>query len=203
MAFAEIHWADIPRDIEENGHRLESPPQWAGSVVDRLRQREDLKQSYSGSDVTTGATVVEEIAETIKILDRVLMPLEKAGAFTFDLGRILNQYLGDVQQVADFMYVRERFLKRFRERIDYLASISEAGEIHFIAHSEGSVLTLRTLLRALNTREQECPDTPPWFVAGTQSDDTRLSHRQTFDPLARDVGLALRRRNRSARCHRR
>jgi hypothetical protein len=163
MAFAEIHWADIPRDIEENGHRLESPPQWAGSVVDRLRQREDLKQSYSGSDVTTGATVVEEIAETIKILDRVLMPLEKAGAFTFDLGRILNQYLGDVQQVADFMYVRERFLKRFRERIDYLASISEAGEIHFIAHSEGSVLTLRTLLRALNTREQECPDTPPWL----------------------------------------
>lgn len=162
MAFAEIYWADIPREIE-GAHRLEPSPQWAGSVVDRLRQRNDLLRSYSGSDVTTGATVVEEVAETINILNRVLIPLEKAGSFTFDLGRVLNQYLGDVQQVADYVHVRESILRRFRERIEYLARISEAKEIHFVAHSEGTVLTLRALLRAMNTRVKESPETPQWL----------------------------------------
>lgn len=162
MAFAEIYWADIPREIED-AHRLEPSPQWAASVVDRLRQRNDLMRSYSGSDVTTGATVVEEVAETLNILSRVLIPLEKAGSFTFDLGRILNQYLGDVQQVADYAYVRDSILKRFRERIDHLAQISKAEEIHFVAHSEGTVLTLRTLLRAMNSRQGESPVAPAWL----------------------------------------
>lgn len=162
IAFAEIYWADIPREIED-AHRLEPSPQWAASVVDRLRQRYDLMRSYTGSDVTTGATVVEEVAETLNILSRVLIPLEKAGSFTFDLGRILNQYLGDVQQVADYMHVRERILKRFRARIDHLAQISEAKEIHFVAHSEGTVLTLRTLLRAMNSRAEESPVNPEWL----------------------------------------
>jgi len=162
MAFAEIYWADLPRKIED-AHRLEPSPQWAGSVVDRLRQRDDLHRSYSGSDVTTGATVVEELAETLKILSRVLIPLEKAGSFTFDLGRILDQYLGDVQQVADYIYVRESILKRFVARIDYLARLSAADEIHFVTHSEGTVLTLRTLLRCMNNHKDECPDAPAWL----------------------------------------
>ena len=155
MAFAEIYWADLPREIEQDGRRLEPLPQWAGSVVDRLRQREDLKQSYTGADVSLGATVVEEVAETVKILERVLLPLEKAGSFQFDLGRIVDQYLGDVQQVADFTFVRENFLKRFLARIGHLANQSAAQEIHFVAHSEGSVLTLRALLRALNLNPAE------------------------------------------------
>ncbi|MBK8038155.1 MAG: hypothetical protein IPK22_13645 [Verrucomicrobiaceae bacterium] len=149
MAFAEIHWADILRDTEKSGFRIEGSPPWAGSVVDRLRQRHDLASDFAEGSLSLGASVVEEVAETVKLLGNLLYLTDKAGIFTFDLGKITEQYLGDVQQVADFMYVRRRCLVRFKQRMRHLAKLFPAAKLHFVAHSEGSVMTLFTLLDAL------------------------------------------------------
>ncbi|WP_395753271.1 hypothetical protein [Prosthecobacter sp.] len=150
LGFAEIYWADMPRVAERDAHRLEYSPQWAGSVVDRLRQRNDLENGFSGPELTLGATVLEEVAESMKILQNLFFLTDKAGMFTFDLGNIMAQYLGDVQQVADFRYVREEIIKRFAVRVAYLAAKCPRANLHFVAHSEGTVLTFFTLLTAMN-----------------------------------------------------
>jgi len=162
MGFAEIYWSDLPRIAERDGKRLEDSPKWAGSVVDRLRQRHDLERTFSEADVTLGATVVEEVAETLRVLNNLLKVTDQAGVFKFDLGIILAQYLGDVQQVADFRYVRESFEARFSERIEYLARQCPGAQIHFVAHSEGSVLALRALLTALH-RPMPATQRPEWI----------------------------------------
>ena len=70
---------------------------------------------------------------------------------------------GGVQQVADFRFVRKIFRERFQKRIEHLAALSKAEEIHIIAHSEGTVMMLRVLLGALNNRNTESPARPPWI----------------------------------------
>lgn len=163
LDFAEIYWADLTRDAEADGHRLEFSPQWAGSVVDRLRQRHDLKEDFSGGDIATGAAVVEHIAQSVNILGRLFSLTEKAGLFTFDLAKVVTQYLGDVQQVADYRYIRAKIRNRFLRRIEHLANISKAPNIHFVAHSEGTAVLLRVLLGAMNKNSSESPTRPGWL----------------------------------------
>ena len=162
LGFAELYWADMPRGAERDGHRLEDSPQWAGSVVDRLRQRNDLKPDLNGSDLTLGATLLEELAELLNILKNLFFLTDKAGIFTFDLGTILAQYLGDVQQVADFRYIRERLVGRFMARIAFLAARCPNARLHFVAHSEGTVIIFLTLLQAMYKKIAGSAP-PPWL----------------------------------------
>lgn len=164
MAFAEVYWADVLRKAEKAGHRIEDSPKWAGSVVDRLRQRHDLKPGFdfSQAGLALGAMVVEEIAESLRILNNLLLLADKAGIFRFDLGKITEQYLGDVQQVADFRYIRDQCLDRFFARMQRIHSRLPKARIHFIAHSEGSVLCFYALLHALKDH-QRGKHPQPWI----------------------------------------
>ena len=148
-AFAEMHWAHLPRQLENAGYRLEDPTRWVGSIVERLTQRYDLTPAFGENGPRIAATVLQEIGETVALLERLLWLPKLAGIFDFDLGRVIERTLGDVEQVADFKEQRRKFLRCFLERMDALDQQCPAAEIHFIAHSEGAALLFFTLLTAL------------------------------------------------------
>ncbi|MDZ4404037.1 hypothetical protein [Prosthecobacter sp.] len=160
MAFAEFHWADLPRKLETECYRLEEPTKWARSVVERLSQRHNLtdKDKFGTHGPELAASVLEEIAETIRLLNQLLFLAGKAGVFNFDLGILLERYLCDVQQVADFMHQRKSILDRFLKRMTHLHSLCPTAEIHLVAHSEGSVVALYGLLKALNPQSLTSPE---------------------------------------------
>lgn len=149
-AFAEAHWADLPRQQEES-YRLEESKQWAGTVAKRFahRNRESLKDEFGFEGPRMAVTVLEQLIESVAIFEKLLVLAEKAGIFRFDLGHLLTAYLGDVQQVTDFRYLRDDGIqKRFLARMDQLARL-DPKEIHVIAHSEGTVVAFHGLLSAM------------------------------------------------------
>ena len=40
VGLAEIYWADIPREIQKEGHTLEEAKKWAATLVGRIWMRE-------------------------------------------------------------------------------------------------------------------------------------------------------------------
>jgi hypothetical protein len=97
--------------------------------------------------------VLDELVETIHILERLTFLAEKAGVFKFDLGRLLVDFVGDVQLVADFPRYRGKIIQQFDKTMR--ASLSAAPkdkrkELYIIAHSEGTVITFLALLEALS-----------------------------------------------------
>ncbi len=150
-AFAEVYWADIPREIDVKGYRLEESTKWAGSVVERLCQRHDVARDFVGGP-QLGATVLEEIAGSLQIIERLLSLAQAAGFMKLNLPAILSAYLGDVQQVADNRFQREAILLRFFSRMRDLVkpeNLAPDADIHIIAHSEGTVVAFLGLLYAL------------------------------------------------------
>lgn len=147
-AFAELHWAHLPR-LLERGHRLEDPTVWPKSIVDRLGQRHNLNAEFHETGLRIAATVVEEIGTTIRVLDRLLAIFRIIGKFEFDLKRVVECSLCDVQQVAEYQGQRWKFLKYFFHRMEALSKRCPGAEIHFVAHSEGSALAFYALLSAL------------------------------------------------------
>ena len=173
FGFAEVYWAHIARDLQTAGYRLEESKKWAASVVERLSQREGLRPPASGEVAIFGkrgplvaATVVSEVAETLRILDLLLSMARKAGFIDLNLPKILEAYLGDVQQVADFMDQRRRIRRQFLLRMqDVVAkcrskdgALPDDFEIHLVAHSEGTVVAFLGLLYALRQQTQEVVD---------------------------------------------
>jgi hypothetical protein len=112
-AFAEMHWAHLPRKLEDQGHRLEDPTVWVGSIVDRLGQRHNLRAEFNETGPRIAATVVEEIGESLRLLERLLLVFKLGGIFDFEIGRIVERSLCDVQQVADLQGQRRTFLRYF------------------------------------------------------------------------------------------
>jgi len=49
FAFAEVYWADLPRNLEKEGYRLEESKRWAASMVERLGQRHNLTKEFGES----------------------------------------------------------------------------------------------------------------------------------------------------------
>ena len=149
FGFVEIYWADIPRIPEKEGYTLEESKKWGKTVVERLR-------TYSKSDPTTlrprdvemAKGLLEEILETLTVLDRLLLIADKAGLFKFNLQEILINYLGDVQLVTDFKKYRDKILHRFFEVMNYIQRFNPDAEIYIVAHSEGTVVAFLSLLQA-------------------------------------------------------
>ena len=172
FGFAEVYWAHIARELQTAGYRLEESKKWAASVVERLSQREGLRGSNDGEPIfgkrgaLVAATVVSEVAETLRILDVLLSMARKAGFIDLNLPKILEAYLGDVQQVADFMdqrrRIRRQFLLRMQDVVDKCRnkdkSLPDDFEIHIVAHSEGTVVAFLGLLYALRQQTQEVVD---------------------------------------------
>jgi hypothetical protein len=162
VGFAEIFWADIPRDVVKSADLLEETKAWGRTVVSRA---EATYQAYvpaggqlTAADFKLGIGVVEELVETIGVLERLLAVAEKVGVFKFELAPLLRDYIGDVQIVADFPFQRAKVLYRFHgalaKIVDSFAALNRQNnqarrpEIYIIAHSEGSVISFLGMLEA-------------------------------------------------------
>src|SRR6185503_3919416 len=118
LAFAEVYWAAIPREIVEDKHTLEEAKRWATTIIERLRMRlrnTDPAEACRTEDFELSTQILHEMIETIAVADRLCYLADRAGVFTFDLRQVLDDYLGDVQTVTEFRDRRVKNLTAFRE----------------------------------------------------------------------------------------
>src|SRR5215210_715625 len=119
IGFTEVFWADIPQDIVEEGRTMEESKAWARTVVARARavykravpkfdennapSKGRLKvREFLEPDFSLAAEVLEEIIDTVHVLENLTFLAEKAGIMKFQLDEVLQDYLGDVQIVTEF-----------------------------------------------------------------------------------------------------
>jgi hypothetical protein len=166
LAFAEVYWAKVPREVSGDEHTIEESKKWAGTLVERLRLGWHLggeRPGYLNADYDRISMVVREMIQTLAVLERLSFLATQAGLFTFNLKKLLENYLADVQIVTEFDTARETILKEFRTTMSDLSDTYPTADIYLIAHSEGTVVSLLGLLEA---GRQDPP--PKWLaqVAG-------------------------------------
>ncbi|AJE02696.1 hypothetical protein GPICK_04325 [Geobacter pickeringii] len=98
--------------------------------------------------------------DTIAVLERLLFLADKAGLFRFDLKKLLDDYLGDVQLVTEFATHRQKILGRFFDVMEGIHSADPGAEIQIVAHSEGTVVTFLSLLEAMCA---DAANRPAWL----------------------------------------
>ncbi|OLL27226.1 MFS transporter [Burkholderia sp. SRS-W-2-2016] len=166
LAFGEVYWADIPRQVVKDEDKLEESKAWGLSIVSRAESSymESVRQrALEPADFKLAAGVVEEIVETVNVMQKLLTVADSAGLFKFDLAALLRDYVGDVQLVADFKHRREVILFRFHRVMQEIVSRVGARcgcdpEVYIVAHSEGTVISFLGILEALS-RDSTCnPD---------------------------------------------
>jgi hypothetical protein len=154
LAFAEVYWAKVPRDVVSDQHTIEEAKKWAGTLVERLRLKWKQSTTKGGcidADYERVKLVLEEMIQTLAVLERLSYLAAQAGLFTFDLKSLLENYLGDVQIVTEFHDQREKILEAFRQTMEEVNRIHPEAELFIVAHSEGTVISLLGLLRAGRT----------------------------------------------------
>lgn len=158
IGFAEVYWADIPKQLVQANDTLEESKAWGRTVVSRAQATytHHVKAGkLTPEDFGLGIGVVEEVIETIGVLENLLTIADKAGIFKFEIGGLLNDYIGDVQIVTEFPYYRDKILYRFHETISAIIDTytkcypGYSPEIYIVAHSEGTVISFMGLLQAL------------------------------------------------------
>lgn len=157
VGFSEVFWADIPDKVLKEGSTLEETKAWARTVVARAQaiwaRRRDVDAITP--DFSLAAEVLDEIIETVYVLENLLFLADKAGLFKFDLREVLEAYLGDVQIVAEFANYRRDIVLRFHQAMQNIyeeqRSIgNEKVRLHIVAHSEGTVVSFLGLLQAMS-----------------------------------------------------
>ena len=161
IGFTEVFWADIPQEVVEEGRTIEETKAWARTVVGRARficnrsaRARQNANSKSGTaaepDFSLAAEVLEEIIDTVHTLENLTFLAEKAGVMKFDLNRVLEEYLGDVQIVTEFTLFRNDIIGRFHSAMQQIHSEHPDANLHIVAHSEGTVVSFLGLLHALS-----------------------------------------------------
>ena len=160
IGFAEVHWADVVRQVARDGYTLEETKSWVNTVVERLRavDKKYLKSQTMSIDYVLIKQVLDEMVDGVRVLERLLFAAQKAGVLEFDLRRLLEDFLGDVQFVTEFETYRNRVLERFEEVMAAIEQVDGDKRVYIIAHSEGTIVTLIGLLRAA---KQQPP--PHWL----------------------------------------
>ncbi|MGI9025997.1 MAG: hypothetical protein ACR2GP_10525 [Burkholderiaceae bacterium] len=163
LAFAEVYWATIPRAAVTERHTLEDAKKWASTIVERLRLRWNQEpENHPGiacddSEFRLLKQVLTEMIQTVAVLERLCFLADRAGLFTFDLRKLLDDYLGDVQVVAEFGDSRHKIIKAFSDVMENANKEYPNAEIYVIAHSEGTVVSFLGLLQAFRQ-----PVPPTW-----------------------------------------
>ncbi|MEJ7873437.1 MAG: hypothetical protein WKF67_14360, partial [Rubrobacteraceae bacterium] len=159
-SFAEVYWAEFPRMVVENKHTLEETKQWARTLVERLRMRwrDCGKQGECREqDFVLIGQVLTEMIQTVAVIDRLTFLANRAGLFSFDLRKLLDDFVGDVQIVTEFTEQREKILGVFESVMKEVATTYKNASIYIVAHSEGTVVSLLGLLEAFRD-----PARPEW-----------------------------------------
>ena len=173
----------IPREVASKGFQLEETKRWGRTITHRLAQRAAaMEKPMPPREQRRLITVLDEMVETVKILERLNFVASKAGLFTFSLGALMRDFVGDVQIVADFPARRDEILKRFDEvmnRVTALGNPCGDVELYLVAHSEGTVVTFLALLQAL-----AAPEKHPWIksVKGLMTIGSPIETHQLFWP---------------------
>jgi hypothetical protein len=173
VGFAEVFWADIPESVVKQDDLLEETKAWGRTVVSRAEASYNAnvpedERKLKPADFDMGIGVVDEIVETIGVMENLLAVAEKAGIFKFDLAPLLRDYIGDVQLVADFPFQRDRILYRFHSALGKIVaafaehnkglSIASRPEIYIVAHSEGTVISFLAMLEAFSGKMAKDPE---------------------------------------------
>jgi hypothetical protein len=96
--------------------------------------------------------------QTIDVLERLFFLADKMGVFSFDLRKVLVDFLDDVQIVAEFKEQGGEIGKVFAQQMQAVHDdFEDAEEIYIVAHSEGTVVALLGLLTAM------CTQGNPWI----------------------------------------
>ena len=134
-------------------------------MVQRVRAMDHQKAKSSATrnpktsvDYEKTSAVVAEMIDTIATLENLTFLAEKAGLMKFNLRELLDDYLGDIQIVAEFRDFGGDIFTQFRETMaKLLKAHSNVKDIHIVAHSEGTVVAFRGLLEALSKpNDEEC-----------------------------------------------
>ena len=167
IGFAEVFWADIPEQVVKANDTLEETKAWGRTVVSRAEaeyRSHVLDGELKPDDFQLGIGVVEEIVETVAVLENLFVVLAKMGLFKFELAPLLRDYVGDVQLVTDFPYYRQKIIHRFHDALAQILATfrklypDHTPEIYIVAHSEGTVISFLGLLGALSGRAVTDPD---------------------------------------------
>lgn len=174
IGFAEVYWADIPREVVKMNDTLEEVRAWGRTVTSRARARytkavetglvkpgdKDFV-ALSDADFELGGRVLDEVIESIDVVKRLMFVFEKMDIMKFEIGPLLQDYLGDVQLVTEYRYYRETILARFHQTMGEIVAKfqNRKCELHIVAHSEGSVIAFLALLQALSAVPIQDPDT--------------------------------------------
>ena len=156
VGFAEVFWADIPDKVVKEGSTLEETKAWGRTVVARAQAIWQRRRNTGTitPDFSLAGEVVDEVIETIYVLENLLFLADKAGLFKFDLREVLEDYLGDVQLVAEFADYREEIVLRFHRAMQQVYEDHCKGNdnvrLHIVAHSEGTVVSFLGLLQAMS-----------------------------------------------------
>ncbi|KQR81742.1 hypothetical protein ASG35_05485 [Burkholderia sp. Leaf177] len=164
VGFAEVYWADVPREVVTKGDTLEESKAWGQTIVGRAQAlyRGQVSQTacqVSDADFNMTASVTEEIVEAIAVMQNLCWVADKAGLFKFDLAPLLTDYIGDVQLVAEFRSYRKEIVDRFHKILSQIVEhfrtrypdYPNDPQIHVIAHSEGTVISFLAMLDALSS----------------------------------------------------
>ncbi len=150
--FAEIFWADIPGEAVNAADTLEETKAWAKTVVERVRVLDLQANKRESVNYKKTSAVIDEMISTIGVLENLLLLARKCGICSFDLQKLLTDYVGDIQIVTEFANYRTRILDHFHTVLQKLDQRHQPDEIHVIAHSEGTVIAFLGLLQAMSRK---------------------------------------------------
>src|SRR5262245_26905288 len=153
MGLAEVYWAAIARKVSQDGFILEESKTWARTITARLSAGAEARgEGLPVRERERIQSVLDEIIETVLVLDRLTFLARKAGVLDFNLRALLDSFVGDVQIVADFEGYRDQILAEVDQVMSasqQLAPKPDEVELYLVAHSEGTVIAFRALLAAL------------------------------------------------------
>ena len=148
FGFAEVYWADIPRQVVEKKYLLEDIQPWVRTIIGRMHGQNINR--LTEADVRMVEQVLGEMLQTIDVLERLCYLAKKMGIFSFDLRKVLIDFLDDVQIVAEFKQQGGEIGQVFAKQMQAIGDeLGDDTEIYIVAHSEGTVVALLGLLTAM------------------------------------------------------
>jgi hypothetical protein len=197
IGFVEAYWADIPRRVQRRGYTIEETRGWARTVVERVQAQyqDELNQklALNSSDYLSAIAALEGMIDAIGVLGNLFFLAEKAGFAKFELENMLTAFVGDVQIVADFSNYRDRIRRQVWNILEKVHAKNKEAELYIVAHSEGTVVALVAILKALSKPNGD-PDapatTPAWIkqlrglmTIGSPIDKHLILWRKMWDDL--------------------
>ncbi|TQK01275.1 MFS transporter [Herbaspirillum sp. SJZ107] len=162
IGFAEVFWADIPDELVRADDTLEETKAWAATLVSRADaiyekqvRRQPAGRALESEDFRQAADAIDTIIDGIGVIEGLGRVAGKVGLPSFEVGQLLRDYAGDVQTVTEFPHYRNKILYRFHAALNGIVDafnqeFKRPPEIHLVAHSEGTVISLLALLQALS-----------------------------------------------------